>query len=129
MIGWLLGKLFRVSTIGPALTRYYIVPRFKIHYIHSSDDGFHTHPWDAWSFILGWYDEERGNLAKQRRYFFNRVYAFTPHKVTIIRPVWTLFIHGPRINENWNYGESIRPWEGSDEERERLRSNRESGRD
>lgn len=118
----LLKKIFEYSTIGPALIRYYILPRIKLHYIHSSDEDFHTHPWNGWSFILGHYTEHVPNEAndgyfEHERWFFNRVYAYRPHRVIIKKPVWTLFIHGPRVNENWQYGEAVRPWNGSDKER------------
>jgi len=120
MIEKLLRRLFRYSTAGPALTRYYIFPRIKLHKIHASDVDFHTHPWNGISFILGWYYEERDSQPKKLKIFVNRVFAFTPHKVTIKSPVWTLFFHGNRINEKWNYGELVKPWEGSDQERSEL---------
>lgn len=113
----ILKRLFKFSTAGPALIRFYLVPRIKLHYIHKSDDNFHTHPWNAWSFIFGSYYEFRDDEPLARRWFFNRVFAHTPHKVIIKKPVWTLFWHGPRINENWSYGEAVKPWEGSDQER------------
>lgn len=114
----LLKKLFRYSTAGPALVRFYLLPKIKLHYIFQSDADFHTHPWDGISIIFGSYQEQRGDSPLQRRRFFNRVYAHTPHKVLIDKPVWTLFIHGSRINENWQYGTETKPWEGSDQERE-----------
>lgn len=118
MLQTLLKKLFRYSTAGPALTRYYICPRVKLHHIHSSDDDLHTHPWDGISIIFGSYDEllEDGVIYKRR--FFNKIYANRKHKVMIDKPVWTLFIHAKRSNENWKYGEETKPWEGSDQERE-----------
>ncbi len=110
---------FRVSTIGPALDRYYILPRVKLHRIHSSDAEFHTHPWNGISIIFGRYTEIRSDEGvPTTRWFFNRVFAFIGHKVLVDRPVWTLFIHGKRRNENWYYGDSEKPWEGSDDERE-----------
>jgi hypothetical protein len=116
----LLKRLFRYSTAGPALTRYYIMPRVKLHHIHQSDADFHTHPWNGLSIIFGRYKEYRGTDPVLRtRWFVNRVYAHIPHKVIIDRPVFTLFMHGRRINDNWTYGESTKPWEGSDQERER----------
>lgn len=118
MIERLLRMFLRFSTAGPALNRYYLVPHVKLHRIHSSDDDFHTHPWNALSLIFGWYWEERGDKPKRLRLFFNRVFAFTPHKVTISRPVWTLFIHGRRRNDKWQYGKAVKPWQGSDQERQ-----------
>lgn len=133
MIESILRRIFRYSTAGPALTRYYICPHVKLHRIHSSDDDFHTHPWNGYSFIFGSYTEytqkypeliyvgARGPATiKHRRRWFNRVYANKSHKVEISKPVWTLFIHGNRVNENWAYGNSVKPWEGSDQEREKL---------
>lgn len=113
----LLKRLFRFSTAGPALVRFYIVPRVKLHYIFNSDDDFHTHPWNGLSIIFGSYKEELENEPIKTRRFFNWVYANRPHKVTIDKPVWTLFIHGPRVNEQWQYGSQTKPWEGSDQER------------
>ncbi len=113
----LLKRLFRFSTIGPALVRFYLLPHVKLHYIHSSDADFHTHPWDGISIIFG-YREEHCPGKPVTRCFINRVYAFKPHKVTIIRPVWTLFIHWRRVNENWYYGSEHAPWQGSDQERQ-----------
>lgn len=115
-----LRKFFKFSTIGPALDRYYLLPRIKLHRIYKSDEEFHTHPWNGCSFIFGKYKEIRGDGSREvkTKWFFNRVRAFVPHKVIVDKPVWTLFIHGPRINENWHYGYGVKPWEGSDQERE-----------
>ncbi len=120
MLEWLLRKCFRYSTAGPALTRYYLLPRMKLHRIHSSDKDFHSHPWNGISLILGYYWEylEDEPLQPMRlRVLFNYVSATRRHKVHVTRPVWTLFIHGRKINPNWKYGESTKPWEGSDQER------------
>ncbi len=121
----ILKLFFEYSTAGPALIRFYIAEGVKMHYIFASDTEFHTHPWDAQSYIFGWYDEEIAYMTgvkpiKERRWFVNQVFAYVPHKVTILFPVWTLFIHEKRINPNWNYGTEVRPWEGSDQEREIL---------
>lgn len=114
-------RVLRFSTAGPALTRYYLLPHVKLHRIHTSDAEFHTHPWNGVSLILGSYHEERvGESRKNLRFLFNRVFANTPHKVTVKRPVWTLFVHGKRVNETWSYGNKVKPWEGSDQEREAL---------
>lgn len=112
-----LRRFFRYSTIGPALTRFYLLPKIKLHHLHHSDEDFHTHPWNGVSFIFGSYQEFRGNKPLKTRRFFNRIYATIPHKIILNKPVWTLFIHGKRINENWFYGTKNKPWEGSDQER------------
>lgn len=127
-------EVFPVSHKG-VIDRHYILrtPWFgiKAHYIHGSDDEWHTHPWNGFSFIFGEYDEwlEHAPVAvpggdvrkhlpnltlKHRRRWFNRIYAHKRHKVEIIKPVWTIFIHGPRRNESWQYGETVAPWRGPD---------------
>jgi len=80
----------------------------------------HNHPWRwALSFILvGWYFEYRlrrqkdfvGTVRKQRRRFFNALFADTFHRVVLPvdergkhYPVWTLFIHGPAESERWGF--------------------------
>ena len=116
MIEFLLRKLFRFSTAGPALVRYYIAPHVKLHHIVKDDEDWHTHPWNGISIIFGSYWEYRdGNAFPSRRWLFNRVFAHRPHKVSIDKPVWTLFIHGKRINENWKYGEAVQPWNNKDD--------------
>lgn len=103
-------RIFKLSDLGPALTRFYILPHIKVHYIHSSDKDYHNHPWDGVSIIFGSYIEflEDGNVYK--RTGINRVYATKKHRVDIDKPTWTLFIHGPRVNEEWQYGENTKPW-------------------
>ncbi len=121
-----LRKYLRYSTAGPALTRYYLLPRIKLHYIHSSDTKFHTHPWNGFSLIFGQYDElyvAHGDkpLMLERRRFFNRIQADRPHQVLIIKPVWTLFFHGKKINHSWHYGGKRVPFEGPDQERQNVK--------
>lgn len=110
-------KLFKCSTIGPALTRYYVIPHVKLHRIHSSDVEFHTHPWNAVSLIFGSYKEHLQDGRVVKRFGFHYLPARRPHKIEVSKPVWTLFFNGKRINEHWTYGSVVKPWEGSDQER------------
>lgn len=120
MLSKLLKKYLRFSTAGPALTRFYLLPHVKLHYIHSSDAEFHNHPWNAFSIIFGSYTEfikEHGCISWKKKRFFNYIPAGRSHRVMIKKPVWTIFINGPRVNEQWHYGAEQKPWEGSDQER------------
>lgn len=125
----------------------------KLHRIHTSDepDVFHDHPWPGVSILLnGSYVEEHGtreldmslstlrlagfgeypfsydeklHFRRRRVRFLNFIHAKRLHRVEIDKPVWTLFIHGPRTNENWGFykrvGRRLRkasttPWRGPD---------------
>ncbi len=122
MLENLFKKFFNYSTAGPALTRYYVMPHVKIHRIHSSDESFHTHPWNGVSFIFGKYRELHKDSKKAKlRILFNFVKAHKAHRVIVHKPVWTLFINFRRINENWHYGDDEKPWEGSDQERNKKK--------
>jgi hypothetical protein len=118
MISRFLHKFFDYSTAGPALIRFYLLPRVKVHHILKSDTEFHNHPWSAISIIFGWYIEtlEEGPVTRLRL-GFNYLPAKRKHKLTIFKPVWTLFINGPRVNKDWSYGAIKQPWQGSDQER------------
>lgn len=120
------------KSVKPILTRYYILRSkwlgIKLHHIKESDPEFHTHPWWGISFHLRPYAEERRyytfrkpwqlepdvHTTMRRKWFVNIVSPWTPHRVMVCRPTWTLFIHGPRVNENWQYGEVKAPWRGPD---------------
>ena len=110
---------------GQSLDRFYLLKLFGfgifLHRIHDSDPVYlyHSHPWNGWSFILGYYDEViRGQPGRaRRRYFFNRIRADQHHRVIADRPVWTLFFHGRRCNR-WSIVDeagkvvSQEPWRG-----------------
>lgn len=118
------------KSVKPILTRYYVLRSeyfgVKIHHIKQSDPEFHTHPWWGVSFHLRPYQEERlitledekGSLppviVRRWRWPVNIVSPWTPHRVVTKQPMWTLFIHGPRVNENWQYGGDVAPWRGPD---------------
>lgn len=124
------------KSVKPILTRYYVLRSHyvgvKLHHIKQSDPEFHTHPWWGVSFHLKPYTEERitreeydqhGLIKFQRiesrcRWFINIVSPWTPHRVITNKPMWTLFIHGPRVNENWQYGGDVAPWRGPDKQKE-----------
>lgn len=92
------------------LTRYYLLPHIKLHHIHG-EDKWHTHPWNGFSIIFGSYEEDRGQGWK-RRWIFNTIGAKQRHRVR--GNVWTLFFHGNRINEKWEWDGVIAPFRGPD---------------
>lgn len=116
------------KSVKPILTRYYVFRSkligVKLHNIKQSDEEFHTHPWWGISFHWTPYTEARMVNCKvcgpkcirsYRRRLVNIVSPWTPHRVVTDRPLWTLFIHFWRVNENWQYGETVAPWRGPDQ--------------
>ncbi len=106
------------------LDRYYLFKVFGygvfVHYIHHDEERnvYHTHPWNAISFILGSYTEERLEIGVRTVRFLNVINAVVPHRVVLPNgPVWSLVIHGPRYNKwgvfNGN-GKAldVEPWRG-----------------
>lgn len=136
--GWLVSRLpvskkhdFAVGPDqnDPYMLRWYLLPRNKwfniyLHkFLHSDYDGAkHDHPYHNMSVLLrGSYLEHIGDFnVKQRNagYIVLRR-AATPHRIELLldsrtcetRPVWTLFITGPRIRE-WGFHcpQGWRPW-------------------
>lgn len=104
MLEWLLKKLPIVKKQNFFMRRYRLIatPWFTVflHKIHrdTEPDNFHTHDWNAWSFIFGGYTEEIMGEGKYKRRFFNRVSAYKPHRIEVQKPVWTIFIHGRACN-------------------------------
>lgn len=104
--------------------RYYLLKLFGIgiflHKIHTSEkvDVFHTHPWNGISFIFGSYNEQHIGEPLRKKSYFNFVKAKTPHRVEVgVKPVWTLFIHGPKCNtwavfDKTNKVLDTEPWNG-----------------
>jgi len=117
--------------------RWYILSTkwfgIKVHWIRPTEDEWHTHPWNGFSLILGSYEEQLRptyvhtakatlsgfkptttirNLpgAWKRVWFFNRIGAEKPHRTR--GNVLTLFFHGPRVNEDWYWGNKKAPWRG-----------------
>lgn len=107
----------------PYLRRWWVIPRNRFfnvylhHFCRSDDDrALHDHPWWNMSLLLsGNYREHLvGGVVKRRTegaFYFRR--ASTAHRVEleeefphsgmhIERPVWTLFVTGPRIRE-WGF--------------------------
>lgn len=84
--------------------RYYLLKLLGygifLHRIHHDEDidTFHNHPWNGFSFIFGSYVEERHGQSKKRLWFFNKILATRFHRVELPRPVWTVFVHGPKCN-------------------------------
>lgn len=102
------------------LDRYYLFSLFGFalfaHKIHHSDDVFHNHPWPAFSIIFGSYTEQLfGGRARVKRWF--NFVGSRHHKVTITKPVWTLFFHLRRTNQ-WTVLDdsgnviATEPWRG-----------------
>lgn len=103
--------------------RLYVLPRVKVHWIRSEPDEWHTHPWNGVSFILGYYWEQKAEVTWEslssgqthagpwrKVWWFNRIGAHLPHRTK--GNTLTLFIHGPRINEDWYWGTEKAPWRG-----------------
>lgn len=120
--------LFNVSR-GASLDRFYILKLFGygvfIHKIHDSDpfNVFHSHTWNGISFILGSYLEQYlispgARSPFHRRKWFNRIRSTDFHRTEVDKPIWTLFIHGPKCNKwaikDFAGREVETPWEGSE---------------
>lgn len=95
--------------------RFYVLstPWFgiKMHWIRPEEDEWHDHPWNGFSLILGSYEEMLYPYPSWHRvWFFNKIGAFTPHRTR--GNTLTLFFHGPRVNEDWFWGEDKAPWRG-----------------
>jgi hypothetical protein len=112
---------FVIGGLGdPYLLRWWVIPRnrwFNIylhHFLRSDDDrALHDHPWINASVLLsGSYREYMpGDVMKLRKpwrpWAFWRLPVRLPsaaHRVELIdfRPVWTLFITGPKVRE-WGF--------------------------
>lgn len=80
-----------------------------LHYIAKSDEDAHrhNHPWDFTSVVLsGSYTEEYSlfNIVRTRASKLINSHIYEEyHKLTILKPVWSLVFCGKRINENWGY--------------------------
>lgn len=111
---------------GASLDRFYLFKLFGwgvfLHRIHHSDPFgvYHSHPWNGLSIIFGTYREQFRDSAFSvwRRRGFNFVRAHRHHRTIVDKPVWTLFIHGPKCNQ-WSVvdvnskTEVAAPWEGN----------------
>jgi hypothetical protein len=62
----------------------------------------HYHKWNAFVVIFGQYLEEReGVPGHYLRTWYNTVFAFRAHRVTLYRgAVWMVYFHGPTINHD-----------------------------
>ena len=127
LVAWRCAVLARGPSIliggaeSPYLRRWYIIPRNKWfnvylhHFLRSDDDrALHDHPWWNVSIILrGAYREHLpdGSAPLRRA---GRLYGPRPpeslHRIALLRsapgaperPVWTLFLTGPRVRE-WGF--------------------------
>ena len=127
-ISWNIGKLHGTTKIKVSkrenCDRYYLFQGFGfgifIHKLHTDEtpDVFHTHPWNAISFILGSYKEQKINGGSVKKSFFNFVRAKTPHRIEVgDKPVWTLFFHGRKCNKWGVFNKNCdqidsEPWDG-----------------
>lgn len=107
------------SDHGVYLIRYYLIRtaviELVIHHILRPDGEkrLHDHPWN-WAFsliLVGSYLEERGadNTRVSVKVFcpgqINLIRSATKHRIAdlLSEDVWTLFIHGPRV-QSWSFG-------------------------
>ena len=103
------------------LWRWYLIPRnrfFNI-YLHrfgrSDDDrAFHDHPWYSVSFLLQGEMIEHSFKGVRHIPFFRPVFrtAKFAHRLELVkRPVWTIFLTGPKVR-GWGFycPEAWRPW-------------------
>lgn len=86
--------------------RYYLIKFLGfgvfLHKIHTDEelDLYHNHPWSWISIIFGSYIEERFGKKPRIKRLINFAKSTTFHRITVSRPVWTLFLHFRR-NNNW----------------------------
>lgn len=111
--------MFLKKSDKPILTRYYIFRSkylgIKIHKL-KGDKEYHNHPWWAFSIIFGYYKEHLESLIKSKlRFGFNIISPWKKHKIKVHKPTWTVFVNFWRVNENWTYGDDIKPWRGPDD--------------
>jgi hypothetical protein len=101
-----------------------------VHRFNRSDEpeSYHSHPWHGVSLIFGSYQEQCLGSESQKRTWMNLISADVPHRVDIERPVWTIFIHGPRLQRahpmskevGWGFFDAEgnvtfwNPWRGPD---------------
>lgn len=122
-----------IDTDGsPYLHRYYIyrraregfrqyLPSIYLHYFYRGDldRSLHSHPWGySLSLVLtnGYLEDRRTKYGVIRRLklpgSFNFIRANDYHKVTLLdesKGAWTLFISGPRVQEDWTFWDPNRP--------------------
>lgn len=115
---WLLSRLFEVSKTKWTWRWYVYRCKWfgvKVHWIRPEPDEWHTHPWHGVSFFFGSYEEQTrpyGPWKKKR--FINFIGARKKHRTRGNK--MTLFIHGPRVNEDWYWGSEKKPWRGPQSE-------------
>ena len=92
-----------------AIERFYLIRAKKfsllLHRIKENDqiDVFHDHPWNGISLIFGSYWEETLESPLTKKNFYNKIVSTKYHRVELKgKPVWTLFLHGPRL-KGWEF--------------------------
>ena len=118
-MNWLL-RPFKVSKTKWTWRWYIFSSKWfgvKIHKIRMTTDEWHTHPWNGVSIIFGhYYEQLEEDGWWHLRMGVNFVGANRPHRTS--GDCYTLFIHGPRVNEDWFWGDEKAPWRGVQHERE-----------
>jgi hypothetical protein len=101
----------------PYMVRYYLLRKsnsnkkgFNI-FLHKillsdSDEHLHNHPWDAFTLIMkgAYIEHKEKNSSLFKSFSFRKIRCNDFHKIELVnnKPVWTLFIHGPR-KQNWGF--------------------------
>jgi hypothetical protein len=110
----LFSRLFEVSQTKWTWRWYVLRTKWfgiKIHWIRPEVDEWHTHPWNGFSIIFGSYQEQlKPDGPWYTRRFVNRVGVKRKHRTK--GNCLTIFIHGPRVNDGWYWGEENAPWRG-----------------
>ena len=120
-VGWICDLLSRVFEVSKTewTWRWYVLKSdwtwgwfgVKIHLIRPLEDEWHNHPWHGFSIVFGSYEEQLDKDGPWRTVqWFNLVGAHREHRTR--GSCFTLFFHGPRVNEHWHWGEEEKPWRG-----------------
>jgi hypothetical protein len=110
-----LGKKIIGPIDDPYMTRWFILPRNKfmnlyLHKFHRSDDdrALHDHPWWSLGVILsgGYWEVTKNDEYKWIKRFRPKLrrpeYAHRVELPLNAKPVWTLFMTGPRVRD-WGF--------------------------
>lgn len=107
---WLMPRwMLKHDEHGHLVPRAWVPVSFRLHHIHTADDGrdLHDHPFDYRTLLLrGWYVEQ--DIFGKNRWFragsTRAARAQTFHRITSVSVggCWTLFIMGRRINR-WGF--------------------------
>lgn len=98
------------ATRGPLLTRYFLLKTrwlsIYLHHLQASDEdrALHDHPWSFVTFLLsgGYYEHTETATTWRRRFSLLYRPAEWRHRLSLVRPTWTLVVHGPRRRQ-WGF--------------------------